>query len=103
MAGEAGRAINCDGVQDSVFVNNLLYGNHASGISLYRIDGGSSRRTTASINNTIVMAADGQVGTEHRAGWYGQHCLEQHLAQSKSSRRKHQEYGRGNDQFSQRS
>jgi parallel beta-helix repeat protein len=31
-----GSGINCDGVQDSVFRNNLLYNNHASGISLYK-------------------------------------------------------------------
>ncbi len=49
--------INCDGVDDSTFRNNLLYNNHASGISLYAIDGahGSSRNKV--YNNTIVMAA----------------------------------------------
>ncbi len=49
--------INCDGVDDSIFRNNLLYNNHASGISLYAIDGahGSSRNKV--YNNTIVMAA----------------------------------------------
>jgi hypothetical protein len=31
---KGGSAINCDGVQDSLIRNNLLYGNHASGISL---------------------------------------------------------------------
>ncbi len=31
-----GSAINCDGVRDSRIQNNLLYGNHSSGISLYR-------------------------------------------------------------------
>ena len=34
-----GSGINCDGVSDSIFRNNLLYNNHASGISLYGIDG----------------------------------------------------------------
>lgn len=49
--------INCDGVDDSIFRNNLLYSNFASGISLYAIDGahGSSRNLV--YNNTIVMAA----------------------------------------------
>ena len=48
--------INCDGVDDSIFRNNLLYSNYASGISLYAIDGahGSSRNKV--YNNTIVMA-----------------------------------------------
>src|SRR5690606_3035 len=32
-----GSAINADGVQDSRFLNNVVYGNHAGGISLYRI------------------------------------------------------------------
>ena len=54
-AGASG--INCDGVDDSTFRNNLLYNNHASGISLYSIDGahGSSRNLV--YNNTIVMAS----------------------------------------------
>ncbi|WP_437577733.1 right-handed parallel beta-helix repeat-containing protein [Sorangium sp. So ce887] len=51
-------AINCDGVSDSVIRNNLLYNNHASGLSLYAIDGseGSSRNEVYS--NIIVMAED---------------------------------------------
>ncbi len=55
-----GSGINCDGVDDSIFRNNLLYSNHASGISLYAIDGahGSSRNLV--YNNTIVMALDGR-------------------------------------------
>ena len=55
-----GSGINCDGVDDSIFRNNLLYSNHASGISLYAIDGahGSSRNLV--YNNTIVMAPDGR-------------------------------------------
>src|SRR5262249_26896498 len=53
-------AINCDGVDDSIFRNNLLYNNHASGISLFSTDGahGSSRNKV--YNNTIVMAPDGR-------------------------------------------
>jgi len=53
-----GGAINCDGVCDSVFRNNLLYGNHRTGMTFYAIDAaeGSSRNLVA--NNTIVMAAD---------------------------------------------
>ena len=35
-----GSGINMDGVQNSRIENNLIYGNHASGISLYQIDGG---------------------------------------------------------------
>jgi Right handed beta helix region len=53
-----GSAINCDGVQDSKFQNNLLYDNYSSGISLYRIDGGGGSKRNSVVNNTIVQAAD---------------------------------------------
>src|SRR5258705_345638 len=53
-----GSGINCDGVQSSVFRNNLLYGNHASGISLYQIDAAQPARDNQVLNNTIVMATD---------------------------------------------
>jgi parallel beta-helix repeat protein len=55
-----GSGINGDGVVDSVIRNNLLYGNHASGISLYRIDGGAPSTSNLVINNTVVMAEDGR-------------------------------------------
>lgn len=71
-----GSAINCDGVQNSRINSNLLYGNHASGISLYRIDGGGPSTGNVIINNTIVNGspsntnarwcinlADGSTGT----------------------------------------
>ncbi len=48
--------INCDGVDDSIFRNNLLYNNHASGISLYAIDGAHGSSYNHVYNNTIVMA-----------------------------------------------
>ncbi|WP_437528507.1 right-handed parallel beta-helix repeat-containing protein [Sorangium sp. So ce726] len=51
-------AINCDGVSDSIFRNNLLYRNHASGISLYAVDGSQGSSRNQVYNNTIVMAAD---------------------------------------------
>jgi hypothetical protein len=53
-----GSAINADGVQSSRFLNNLIYGNHASGISLYRIDGGGGSIDNIIAHNTIVQAAD---------------------------------------------
>lgn len=52
--------INCDGVSDSLIRNNLLYNNHASGISLYGIDGAQGSSRNKVYNNTIVMAADGR-------------------------------------------
>jgi parallel beta-helix repeat protein len=55
---QGGSAINCDGVDDSIFRNNLLYNNHASGISLYAIDGAHGSSNNKIYNNTIVMAAN---------------------------------------------
>jgi len=55
-----GSGINGDGVQGSRIVNNILYDNHASGISLYRIDGGAGARNNLVAHNTIVQAADGR-------------------------------------------
>ena len=52
-----GSAINCDGVQNSIIRRNLLYGNHGSGISLYRRDAAAGSRGNFVVNNTIVMAA----------------------------------------------
>ncbi len=53
-----GSAINMDGVIDSVVRNNLLFDNHASGISLYRIDGATGATGNLVVNNTIINASD---------------------------------------------
>jgi parallel beta-helix repeat protein len=53
-----GGGINMDGVQNSRIENNLLYNNHASGISLYRIDGGASASGNVVANNTVYQASD---------------------------------------------
>jgi hypothetical protein len=53
-----GSGINCDGVDDSLIANNLLYNNHASGISLYAIDGAHGSSNNKVYNNTIVMAPE---------------------------------------------
>jgi hypothetical protein len=57
---KGGSAINCDGVQASLIRNNLLYDNHASGVSLYRIDAAEGARNNVVVNNTIRMASDGR-------------------------------------------
>jgi len=57
-----GAGINCDGVQDSIIRNNLLYDNHATGIVLYQIDGGDASKNNLIVNNTVVQAADGRWG-----------------------------------------
>jgi len=53
-----GSAINADGVQNSVFRNNLLYDNHATGIALFQIDGGGPSSGDTVVNNTVVNAAN---------------------------------------------
>jgi hypothetical protein len=55
-----GSGINCDGVQDSTFRNNVLFDDHGSGISLYQIDAGGPSTGNLVINNTIVQAEDGR-------------------------------------------
>ena len=57
---DGGSGINCDGVQDSLLVNNLIYDARASGISLYRIDGGGPSSGNLVINNTVVVASTGR-------------------------------------------
>ena len=53
-----GSGINCDGVAQSVIFNNLLFFNHASGISLYRIDASAGSYQDRIFNNTIIQADD---------------------------------------------
>jgi hypothetical protein len=55
-----GSGINMDGGVGGVIRNNLLYDNHASGISLYRIDASAGASGNLVVNNTIVNAADGR-------------------------------------------
>ena len=55
-----GAAINLDGVQSSRIENNLLYGNHATGIALFRGDGAQGSSHNFIVNNTVVNAADGR-------------------------------------------
>ncbi len=55
-----GSGINCDGVANSRIFNNLIYDNHASGISLYRIDASDGSYNTKVYNNTIINASNGR-------------------------------------------
>lgn len=55
-----GAGLNLDGVQDSRVENNLLYGNHATGIALFRQDGSDGSKSNAVVNNTVVNAEDGR-------------------------------------------
>lgn len=53
-----GSGINGDGLVNARIINNLLYDNHASGISLYQIDGGAASTGGVIANNTIINASD---------------------------------------------
>jgi hypothetical protein len=66
-----GSGINCDGVQSSLIRNNLLYDNHASGISLYRIDAAAGAKNNLVVNNTIRMASDGRWAVNIKNGSTG--------------------------------
>ncbi|MBX6312959.1 MAG: right-handed parallel beta-helix repeat-containing protein [Isosphaeraceae bacterium] len=70
-----GAALNNDGVQDSVFRNNLLYGNHASGIVLYAADGADGSKNNLVVNNTIVNADDGRWAVYIQSGSTGNTLL----------------------------
>jgi hypothetical protein len=55
-----GSGINCDGVQSSRFRNNLIYAEHASGISLYQGDAAQPATGNVVVNNTVIVAGDGR-------------------------------------------
>ena len=63
-----GSGINMDGVQNSRIENNLVYNNHASGISLYRIDGGQGSSGNVVVNNTVIQASDGRWALNIQSG-----------------------------------
>ena len=54
-----GAGIGFDGVQASAVRNNLLYSNHADGISLRAVDGAGPSKDNTLVNNTVVVAFDG--------------------------------------------
>lgn len=55
-----GSGINMDGVVNSRIENNLIFDTHASGISLYQIDGGAPSTGNVVVNNTVHVADDGR-------------------------------------------
>lgn len=63
-----GSGINMDGVQDSRIENNLLYDNHASGISLFMEDGAEGSKGNVVVNNTIHQASNGRWGLNIQNG-----------------------------------
>jgi hypothetical protein len=57
---DGGSAINMDGVQESEIFNNLIYDNHATGVAMYKIDGGDASKNNKVYNNTIIQPSDGR-------------------------------------------
>lgn len=53
---KGGAGINMDGVQDSIILNNLLYGNLATGIAAFKQDAAEGPKNVQILNNTIVQA-----------------------------------------------
>ena len=86
-----GSGINCDGVINSVIYNNLLYDNHASGISLYQIDGGAPSTGNKVYNNTIINASDAPLVREHHRALHGQPGAQQHPHQPAPLARQHRD------------
>jgi parallel beta-helix repeat protein len=68
---KGGSAINGDGVANATIRNNVLDNNHASGISLYQIDGGSPSNNNSIVNNTIRMASGSRSGINIQDGATG--------------------------------
>src|SRR5262249_27090216 len=66
-----GSGINGDGVQNSRIQNNLLYDNHASGISLYQIDGAAGSSGNVIANNTVLVGSNGRWAINIRDGGTG--------------------------------
>jgi hypothetical protein len=55
-----GAALNFDGLVRSRVQNNLLYGNHGSGIVLYVFKATEPSHDNVVVNNTVVQASDGR-------------------------------------------
>jgi parallel beta-helix repeat protein len=66
-----GSGINMDGVQNSLIINNLVYNNHASGISLYKIDAAAGSSGNLVLNNTVHQASDGRWALNVQSGSTG--------------------------------
>ncbi len=84
-----GSGINADGVQGSRFQNNLIYGNHAGGITLYQIDGGApvdQQRGGAQHDRAGVGRP---LGHQHHQRRHRRHGAQQHPLQLPQLPRQH--------------
>jgi hypothetical protein len=55
--GEGGAGINPDGLRRSSITNNLIYGAHSAGITLYQIDAAFPSTLNSVVNNTVVLGS----------------------------------------------
>jgi hypothetical protein len=51
--------IDADGVEDSLFRNNLIYGNGRNALRLFRIDSARGPRNLRIVNNTLLVPSSG--------------------------------------------
>jgi len=54
--------INCDGVDQSTFRNNLIYEFGSKGITMYAIDGAVASNNNRILNNTVLSDSGGLIG-----------------------------------------
>ncbi|MHC4712243.1 MAG: putative Ig domain-containing protein [Planctomycetota bacterium] len=54
--------INCDGVTDSTYRNNLIYEYKGKGFSFYGIDGAVTSKNDRVLNNTVLSESTGTLG-----------------------------------------
>jgi parallel beta-helix repeat protein len=81
-----GSGINMDGVQNSRIENNLVYSNHASGISLYMIDAAAGSSGNTVVNNTVYQPLDGRWALNIQSGSTGNTALNNILLSNHPSR-----------------
>ncbi len=81
-----GSGINMDGVQNSRIENNLVYNNHASGISLYHIDAAEGASGNFVVNNTVYQPTDGRWALNIQSGSTGNTALNNILISDHASR-----------------
>jgi parallel beta-helix repeat protein len=81
-----GSGINMDGVQNSRIENNLVYNNHASGISLYKIDGAAGSSGNVVVNNTVYEPVNGRWALNIQTGSTNNTALNNILISDHASR-----------------
>lgn len=91
-----GAAINMDGVQNSIVRNNLLYNNHASGITNFKWNGAQGPKGMKIYNNTIVMASDARWALHFRST-VGKNYVRNNILMNRNAARGGIDYGNSTD------